>query len=63
MDRQELSEKLNRDVPTIAGREVWIWGAGHTAQIYQEGLKRIDKFTIRGYCDNDFGKWGGVLKR
>ena len=61
MDRQELSEKLNRDVPTIAGREVWIWGAGHTARTYQEGLKRIDKFTICGYCDNDSEKWGGYL--
>lgn len=60
MDREHLLLKLSHNIPVVDGKNVWIWGAGHTAQLYQEGLKRIDKFKICGYCDNDEKKWGGV---
>lgn len=61
MDRQELSAILKENIPDIVGKEIWIWGTGHTAQLYQEGLKRIDKFQISGYCDNNPERWGRTL--
>lgn len=58
MNREELLFSLENNIPKVEGRDVWIWGTGHTAQLYQEGLKRIDKFNICGYCDNAVEKWG-----
>lgn len=61
MDRQALMSRLEKNVPDIIGKEVWIWGIGNTARLYQEGLKRIDLFEISGYCDNDSEYWGKSL--
>lgn len=32
--RQEMEQLLSVDLPDFAGKEVWIWGAGNTAQLY-----------------------------
>ena len=39
-------------------RELWIWGAGNTACLYQEGLRRTPEINSRicGYCDSDKNK-------
>lgn len=52
--RAGLEEFLYADVPDLAGKEVWIWGTGNTALLYQEGFRRLKKegFVIEGYCDN-----------
>lgn len=61
IDRGELLSKLEQDVPDLEGKDIWIWGVGHTLQLYLEGLKRIDRLHICGYCDNDEKKWGQVI--
>ncbi len=53
MNRSELETLLRENVPDITGKSVWIWGAGDTAQLYQEGLRRLEPegFTFEGYID------------
>ena len=60
MDRTVLDRVLSENVPDISGKNIWIWGAGDTAQLYQEGLKRLshENFFIQGYVDNDRSKIG-----
>ncbi len=55
MLREDVERILKKDIPDLAGKEIWIWGAGNTAQLYYEGLKRIENedFTIAGYIDNN----------
>lgn len=54
----ELENILSENVPNIEGRKLWIWGAGNTAQLYQEGLKRLvsEGFYIEGYIDSNVSK-------
>jgi FlaA1/EpsC-like NDP-sugar epimerase len=61
MERSELKKVLNENIPDISGKNIWIWGAGDTAQLYQEGFKRLESenFFIHGYIDNDQTKVGG----
>ena len=64
MSRQTLVETLEKDVPNLDGKELYIWGTGNTALLYQEGIKRLEKegfFEISGYCDNNPDKWGGIF--
>lgn len=64
MNRLELKELL-KDAPNLLNKEIWIWGAGNTAQLYQEGLRRLelcgDYLTVQiaGYIDERYS--GGVL--
>lgn len=59
MKREELQQMLVEDIPDIEGKELWIWGTGGTAGLYQEGLDRIELGSkIIGYCDNNKEKWG-----
>ncbi len=37
MNRQEFKLMLEKNIPCIEGRNVWIWGAGNTARLYQGG--------------------------
>ena len=46
MDREQFLEELGQDVPALEGKNIWIWGVGNTAQIYQEGLKRLVKLPV-----------------
>jgi FkbM family methyltransferase len=60
MERKELEKALNENIPDISGKNIWIWGAGDTAQLYQEGFRRLEgeNFFINGYIDNDPAKIG-----
>lgn len=53
MDRQELEKILCGKVPDLSGKEIWIWGAGNTAQLYHEGFQRLrqEGFDFKGYID------------
>ena len=59
MNREELKKILTTDVPSFEGKDIWIWGAGNTARLYQEGMKRLFKegFSVKGYCDNNPEKY------
>lgn len=61
--RNTLEELLNSNVPDMEGKDIWIWGTGDTAQLYQEAFARLEKerFFIQGYCDNNSEKWGTVF--
>lgn len=56
--REELEAFLNQDTLKFIkeGRkpDIWIWGTGNTAELYQEGFLRLERegFQIKGYCDN-----------
>lgn len=58
MTREELMGELNNNIPDISKKQVWIWGTGHTTNIYLQGLKRMKNLTICGFCDNNQAKWG-----
>lgn len=52
MQRKELLEMLTNEVPDFSGKNLYIWGTGNTAALYQKGLKRVSLGNIKGYCDN-----------
>ena len=58
MSRESFCNILKRDAPNYEGKELWIFGAGMTANLYFNGLKRLEKegFFIQGYIDNKSGK-------
>lgn len=59
MSRKTLEEILNKNVPVIEGKRLYIWGMGNTALLYNEGINRLEKegfFHISGYCDNNIEK-------
>lgn len=60
MTREQFEGQLER-VPSIEGRNVWIWGAGNVALQSQETIKRTG-LKVCGYCDSDEKKRGGYLK-
>lgn len=53
MDRSRLETLLHENIPNLSGKKVWVWGAGNTAQLYQEGFKRLKQegFDFEGYID------------
>lgn len=57
--RNMFENILKENVPDISNKDIWIWGTGNTAQLYQEGFIRLrdEGFCISGYCDNDHSKW------
>jgi len=60
MTRIELENLLTENIPDLGDKELWIWGIGNTACLYQEGLHRIDLGSkIVGYVDSDEAKWKG----
>lgn len=40
-DLRNALKKLLSEPPNILNKEIWIWGAGDTAQLYQEGFLRL----------------------
>ena len=43
-----------------SAKDLWIWGTGNTAEMFQEGFRRWNRFhQIRGYVNNDEKTWGG----
>lgn len=61
MTREEFSKKLDYD-STYSTTRIWIWGLGHTTDLYLEGLKRLEDVEICGFCDNNPEKRGGSKK-
>ena len=61
MSRDSLLSVLSNDCKEVLKRELWIFGAGMTARLYINGLKRLEKdgLYIKGYIDNNPDKWGG----
>lgn len=59
-EREELELCLSQNLPDIGGKELIIWGTGNTAQLYQEGLSRleVEGFYISAYVDSNESKWG-----
>ena len=64
MNREAFKELLFHNIPQTEGKRLVVWGAGNTAQLYAEGLERLEKegFFIHAYCDNDPKKYGGGQK-
>ena len=58
MTRDELCTILASNLPDITNKQLWIWGTGHTTDLYISGLKRLESVEIYGFCDNDSKKWG-----
>ena len=60
MSRESFEKMLRTDIPDISGKELWIFGAGNTANLYYNGLQRLEQegFVISGYVDNNKDKWG-----
>lgn len=58
--RQSLNELLDNSLLQLNQKKFYIWGTGNTAELYQEGLKRLSEegFHVEGYCDNNSSKWG-----
>lgn len=62
MERKDLEFCLNCSIPDISKQEIWIWGAGNTSLLYQEGFKRIENdIKIQGYIDTDPKKIGNTF--
>lgn len=57
--RDELIGILNRN-NNHSNCDIYLWGTGNTAVLYQEGLRRLEKegLLVKGYIDNDNRKWG-----
>ena len=63
MSRQEL-EKVLTNFPDIHNKDIYIWGTGNTALLYQEGLKRLESentLSVKGYIDNNSEKMGSIF--
>lgn len=61
ISRGVLEKALYDTIPDISGKQIWIWGAGNTSQLYQEGLRRLhaEGFPVEeGYIDRDPAKVG-----
>ena len=58
MDRKDLEVALLENEPNLVNKRLWIWGAGNTAQLYQEGFLRLEKegFKFEGYIDKKIAK-------
>lgn len=63
LNRDKLEKFLCENVPNISGKQIWVWGAGNTSQLYQEGLKRLrqEEFVIEGYIDSAPSKIGKLF--
>lgn len=60
MLRNEL-EKILEAPLIIKDKNIYLWGTGNTALLYQEGLHRLEdekSLSIEGYVDNNPQKWG-----
>ena len=63
MQRHEL-ESILSNPPDVSNKNIYIWGTGNTALLYQEGLKRLECEKIlynKGYIDNNSQKWGQLF--
>lgn len=62
-DLRNALKKLLSEPPNILNKEIWIWGAGDTAQLYQEGFLRLknEGFYFEGYIDKNKSLIGEII--
>lgn len=53
-----MLEQIIDTIPKIEGREFYMWGAGNTSSLAQEGLDREESITIKAYIDSNVSKQG-----
>lgn len=60
ISKDELQQMLTQNVPDLLGKDVWVWGAGNTASLYQQGFLRLKEegFEVTGYVDSNLSKVG-----
>lgn len=58
-ERDRLNNLLDCDID-FNSYQLLVWGTGNTTDLYQEGLKRLEKegIVVKGYFDNNAEKWG-----
>ncbi len=58
-ERENLPELL-KEYEDLSAYDLYIWGTGNTAMLYQEGLNRLEQegIFIKGYIDSNPDKWG-----
>lgn len=58
--RTDVDNMLSKNCPCLDAKEIYIYGIGNTAQLYQEGLKRLSWHKqIAGYLVSDAVEYGG----
>ena len=62
-NREIIEKLLTEEKRELSNKHLWIWGAGDTAVLYQQGLSRIEEegFVIEGYVDSDPKKQGNTI--
>ena len=62
ISRDNLKSLLDSDIPILKNKDLYIYGTGNTAALFQEGLKReFFNKQIKGYCDSNPNKWGKII--
>lgn len=54
-NREIIEKLLTEEKRELSNKHLWVWGAGDTAVLYQQGLLRLEEegFKIEGYVDSD----------
>ena len=52
MSRDSLLSVLSNDCKEVLKRELWIFGAGMTARLYINGLKRLENGPLSRFSTN-----------
>ncbi len=62
-NREIIEKLLTEEKRELSNKHLWIWGAGDTAVLYQQGLSRLEEegFVIEGYVDSDPKKQGNTI--
>ena len=62
-NREIIEKLLTEEKRELSNKHLWIWGAGDTAVLYQQGLSRLEEegFVIEGYVDTDPKKQGNTI--
>ena len=62
-NREAIKKLLTEEKRDFSNKHLWIWGAGDTAVLYQQGLSRLEEegFVIEGYVDSDLKKQGNII--
>ena len=62
-NREIIEKLLTEEKRELSNKHLWVWGAGDTAVLYQQGLLRLEEegFKIEGYVDSDPKKQGNLI--
>lgn len=62
LSRNDVVSLLCQDAPDLSGKDVYVYGIGNTASLFQEGLKREFFYEqIKGYCTSYPKDWGKTV--